>query len=136
MGGDLAKSTVVTESTRLAIEALSATEGVRYMGVSVLTLLPVTPAGAATAFFLNSTVLREVDRDHSGALKLLQASQLDWTLVACGQIVDGHGGATLQRGDRFTWAGYRKIEAGDVAREIWQEISTPEHHRTVFGAWA
>lgn len=45
------------------------------------------------------------------------------------------GGASLQRGDRFT-GGYRKIEAGDVAREIWQEISTPEHHRTVFGAWA
>lgn len=135
LGGGLAKSTVVTESTRLAIEALSATEGVRYVGVSVLTLLPVTPAGAATAFFLNSTVLREADRDHGGALKLLQASPLDWTLVACGQIVDGHGGASLQRGDRFT-GGYRQIEAGDVAREIWREISTPEHHRTVFGAWA
>lgn len=133
LGGGLAKSTIVTDSTRLAIDALST--DVRYVGISVLTLMPVTPLGAMTSLILSSTFLKEVDRDHSGALKQLQASSLDWTLVACGKIVDGNGGAKLQRADRFT-GGYRQIETGDVAREIWREIMTPEHHQTAFGAWS
>ena len=134
LGGGLARSTVVTESTRLAVEALSSSTTRRYVGISVLTLMPKNILGFLTAVVLSSTFLRNVDHDHSGAIKLLAASTLDWTLVACGQIVDGHGGLNVKRSDRFT-GGYRRIETGDVAREIWRELVTPEHHRTAFGAW-
>ena len=134
LGGGLAKSTVVTESTRLAVEALSSSATRRYVGISVLTLMPKNALGSFTAFVLSSTFLRNVDHDHSGAIKALAASTLDWTLVACGQIVDGHGGLNLKRSDRFT-GGYRRIETGDVACEIWRELVAPEHHQTAFGAW-
>jgi len=134
LGGGLAKSTVVTASTRLAVEALSSSATRRYVGISVLTLMPKNALGSFTAFVLSSTFLRNVDHDHSGAVELLTASTLDWTLVACGRIVDGHGGLAVKRSDRFT-GGYRRIETGDVAREIWRELVTPEHHRAAFGAW-
>ena len=135
LGGGLKKSTVVTESTRLALEALSAFRDTRYVGISVLTLMPKSVFGTLSASILSSTLLKNVDHDHSGAVALLQASSQDWTLVACGQIIDGRGGATLKHADRFI-GGYRKIEAGDVAREIWREVVFPKHHRTAFGVWA
>ena len=135
LGGGLKQSTVVTESTRLALEALSASRDKRYVGISVLTLMPKTTFGAITGSILSSTLLKNVDHDHSGALALLQASSQDWTLVACGQIVDGRGGASLKHADRFI-GGYRNIEAGDVAREIWREVVFPEHHQTSFAVWA
>jgi putative NADH-flavin reductase len=135
LGGGLKKSTVVTESTRLALEALSAFRDTRYVGISVLTLMPKNIFGTISASILSSTFLKNVDHDHGGALALLQASSLDWTLVACGQIVDGRGGSALKHSARFI-GGYRMIEAGDVAREIWREVVSPEHHRTTFGVWA
>ena len=133
LGGGLEKSSIVTDSTRLAIEALPAMT-TRYVGISVLTLMSKSLFGKVTAFILSSTFLKHVDLDHHGALTRLQASGLDWTMVACGRISDGPGGATLKRSDRFT-GGYRQIQTGDVAREIWRELLTPEHHRRAFGVW-
>ncbi len=134
LGGGLAKSTVLTDSTRLVADALSGKSSIRYVGISVLTLMPKTIPGHITAFILSNTFLRHVDRDHHGALESLKSSTLDWTMVACGQIVEGAGGAVLKRADKFT-GGYRQIQMGDVAKEIWRELELPEHHKCAFGAW-
>lgn len=135
LGGGLARSSLVTDSTRLAAEAMR-TEGVsRYAGISVLTLMPATVPGRVTAAVLGSTFLRHVDHDHHGALEALRQSDLDWVMVACGKIDDGPGGAPLTRAERFP-GGYRAIDTGDVARELWRELETPEHHRAAVGVWA
>ena len=135
LGGGLTKSTVLTESTRLVVDALSGKSSTRYVGISVLTLMPKTIPGYITAFILSNTFLRHVDRDHHGALESLKTSSLDWTMVACGQIVEGAGGAVLKRANRFT-GGYRQIQMGDVANEIWRELEMPDHHKCVFGVWS
>jgi putative NADH-flavin reductase len=135
LGGGLARSTLVTDSTRLAVEAMTRRGVRRYAGISVLTLMPTTLAGRMTALVLGSTFLRHVDRDHRGALEALRGSSLDWVMVACGKINDGPGGGPLTRADQFP-GGYRSIETGAVARELWRELEAPEHHAAAVGVWA
>jgi len=135
LGGGLEKSTVVTDSTRLVVESTSSLAPMRYVGISVLTLMPKNVPGSITAFILSSTFLKHVDRDHYGALESLRSSNLDWAMVACGRITDGEGGASITQSERFT-GGYRQIQTGDVAREIWRELVDPKHHMIAFGAWA
>jgi len=134
LGGGLGKSTVVTDSTRLVVESASSLAPIRYVGISVLTLLPKNFPGSMTAFILSSTLLKHVDRDHHGALESLKLSNLDWTMVSCGRITDGEGGASITHSERFT-GGYRQIQTGDVAREIWSELVNPKHHMIAFAAW-
>lgn len=134
LGGGLERSTLVTDSTRLAVAAMQAAGVRRYAGISVLTLLPATLPGRVTAFVLGSTFLRHVDRDHRGALEALRAAEVDWVMVACGRINDRDGGRPLTRSNRFP-GGYRSIDTGDVARELWREVLAPEHHRTAYGVW-
>ena len=63
-------------------------------------------------------------RDHDGGLRVLQASNLDWTLAGCNYFADWPERRSYETSLVFP-GGFEKVHAGDVADFLLREMAAP-----------
>lgn len=130
----LKASTVVTDSARALVPLAEAARTPRYLGITGTAQMPKTFLGRISIAVLRRTPVRHAASDHDGALSVIKASTLDWTLVGCPWIKDGPTRGTFQQSTVFP-GGMRRIHPGDVALALLEQLGHPASRGSIVGVW-
>jgi putative NADH-flavin reductase len=77
------------------------------------------------------TLLRGIYADKAVGDRLIQASDLDWTLVQPSQLTNGPLTGTYRFGERLTMKGMPQISRADAAQFILRQLDDATFHRRV-----
>lgn len=128
-----ARSTVVTQTARHLVAAMTSVGIERYLGITGTAQLPATAFGKITQAVVGRVI--KAAADHQGAYDAVLASRLDYVLAACPYIKDGaHPGRWSLHPGPFP-GGFKTVAPADVATFLVSELTTPKHHREAIGIW-
>jgi putative NADH-flavin reductase len=134
VAGGLARTTLVTDATRV-ITAQTERHGTRrYLAVSGIAEMKQSFAGNVTIAILRTSPIGNAIRDHDGAFEIVTASGLDWTLAGCGYIQSGPRRNTYKTSLTFP-GGFKIVHPPDVANLIVRELTDRKFVRQVVGIW-
>jgi uncharacterized protein len=135
IAGGLAKTTLVTDATRIITEEMKMRGIARYLAVSgVAEMTDITAGGKVTNAILKATPIGNAIRDHDGAFAIVRASGLDWTLAGCGYIKSGPRRNEYSTSVIFP-GGFKVIHPPDVADFLVHELSEHKYAQKVVGVW-
>lgn len=136
VGSDpLKASTVVTDSVRSIVAAMTQVGPSRYLGVSGTANMPT-----ATLFGRLSLIpvrrFIKAAADHATAYEIVRSSGLDYVLAGCPYIRDGApaAGGYREEEDPFP-GGFKVITPSEVADFLTRQISDKRFHRQIVGIW-
>jgi uncharacterized protein len=131
----LRPSTIVEDGTRSIVAGMQANGIKRLLMVSGTAEMPhKTWFGRVYTALLKRTPVGHAIRDHDAALALLQASDLNWTLVGCNYLKTGPERGHFQTSLIFP-GGFKIIHPPDVAKFLLDELRRMKHPRSVVGIW-
>ena len=131
----LKPSTVVSQGFGAIVAGMTALGLRRFIGVSGSAEMPQkTRAGKLYTAIFRRTPVGNAMRDHDGGLRVLQASNLDWTLAGCNYLAVGPERGRYRTSLIFP-GGFKIIHPGDVADFLLKEMMEPHHIRQVVGLW-
>jgi uncharacterized protein len=135
VAGGLARSTLVTDGTRVITVQMKARSIGHYLAVSgVAEMTQCTFAGNITKAILRASPIGNAIRDHDGAFAIVRASALDWTLAGCGYIQSGPRRNAYKTSLLFP-GGFRVVHPPDVADLFIRELVERKFERQVVGIW-
>lgn len=135
VAGGLARSTLVTDGTRVITVQMEARSIGRYLAVSgVAEMTQCTFAGNITKAILRATPIGNAIRDHDGAFAIVKASTLYWTLAGCGYIHSGPRRNAYKTSLLFP-GGFKIVHPPDVADLLVRELADRKFERQVVGIW-
>jgi uncharacterized protein len=107
----------------------------RYIGVSgTAEMSAKTMFGRIYTGILKRTPIGHAVRDHDAALRVLQQSKLDWTLVGCNYLKTGPKRGHYKVSLEFP-GGFKIIHPPDVANFILRELVDDNFINRVVGIW-
>jgi putative NADH-flavin reductase len=128
------RTTVVQDSARAVVTAMNATRVRRLLVMSVALLFP--DAGLIGSV-LRRTFLRGVTDDSEEMERVVQASELDWTIVRPPRLTNGQrtGSYAVSEGGLppGSGGGTASVRRADVAHFLLEEVERPAHVRSVVG---
>jgi uncharacterized protein len=134
VAGGLARTTLVTDATRVITTQMKGRGLRRYLAVSGIAEMKPSFAGNVTIAILRATPIGNAIRDHDGAFEIVTASGLDWTLAGCGYIQSGQRRNTYKTSLTFP-GGFKIVHPPDVADLIVGELTDRKFVRQVVGIW-
>jgi putative NADH-flavin reductase len=135
VAGGLARSTLVTDGTRVITTQMKARGIARYLAVSGVAEMPQsTFAGKITKAILRATPIGNAIGDHDGAFAIVKASSLDWTLAGCGYIQSGPRRNAYKTSLIYP-GGFKIVHPPDVADLLVRELTDRKFERQIVGVW-
>lgn len=127
-------STIVTDSVRTVVGAMSEAGISRYLGITGTAQMPNNIGGAISAAVIRRSPIRHAVRDHDGALRIITHSELAWTLAGCPYIRDGALTGQYRLSSSFP-GGFKTISPQDVADFLIRELTSRQHVQQIVGIW-
>ena len=136
IGSDpLKPSTVVTDSVRSIVAAMTELGLSRYLGVSGTANMATTTLRGRLSLVPVRRFIKAAT-DHASAYEIVRASDLDYALAACPYIRDGARPATGYREEPGPFpGGFKVITPAEVADFLVREVSARRYHRQLVGIW-
>ena len=135
VGSDpLKASTVVTDSVRSIVAAMTQLRLSRYIGVSGTANMATTTLRGRLSLVPVRRFIKAAT-DHAAAYEIISASELDYVLAGCPYIRDGAPAARYREEPGPFPGGFKTITPGEVADFLVREIAGMRYHRQIVGIW-
>lgn len=131
----LKPSTIVTDAFTSIVDAMTGLGLRRFVAVSgSAEMKHMTMTGRIYTALLKRTPVGHAIRDHDGGLKVVQQSNLEWTLAGCNILSNGAERGRYKISLVFP-GGFKKIHPADVAAFLLKETEVPTFRNEVVGIW-
>ena len=136
IGSDpLKPSTVVTDSVRSIVAAMTQLGPSRYLGVSGTANMQTTTLRGRLSLIPVRRFIKAA-ADHASAYEIVRAIDLDYVLAACPYIRDGAPAAARYREEPGPFpGGFKVITPAEVADFLVREVTGRRYHRQLVGIW-
>jgi putative NADH-flavin reductase len=135
VGSDpLKASTVVTDSVRSIVAAMTQLGVSRYLGVSGTANMPTTTLRGRLSLVPVRRFIKAA-ADHAAAYEIVRTSDLDYVLAGCPYIRDGASAASYREEPGPFPGGFKTITPAEVADFLVREIVGSRYHHQIVGIW-
>jgi len=133
IGADPSKPSTLVADSAEAIKGLFADRNIKYLAISGIAQMKKTFYGRLSVLLLKFTEVKNAIKDHQKAYNVIKSSSLDWTLIGCPYILDGHTNNEYRKSEIFP-GGFKTIHPGDVAIAITEEMNK-NNNKKIIGIW-
>ncbi len=135
VGSDpLKASTVVTDSVRAIVAAMTQLRLSRYIGVSGTANMETSTLRGRLSLVPVRRFIKAAT-DHAAAYEIVRASDLDYVLAGCPYIRDGAPAARYHEEPEPFPGGFKTITPAEVGDFLVREIADKRYHRKIIGIW-
>ena len=135
VGSDpLKASSVVSDSVRSIVAAMTQVGLGRYIGVSGTANMPARTVRARLSLVPVRRFIKAA-ADHATAYETVRASGLDYVLAGCPYIRDGAPAARYHEEVGPFPGGFKVITPAEVADFLVRQIADKSYHRQIVGIW-
>ena len=135
VGSDpLKASSVVSDSVRAIVAAMTQLGVGRYIGVSGTANMPTRTVRARLSLVPVRRFIKAA-ADHATAYEIVRTSGLDYVLAGCPYIRDGAPAARYKEEVGPVPGGFKVITPAEVADFLVRQIADRRYHRQIVGIW-